>query len=49
VRGRYRFRLLLKSARGFDLSGYVRQWLEAAPRPKGNLQLEVDIDPMSFY
>jgi primosomal protein N' (replication factor Y) (superfamily II helicase) len=49
VRGRHRFRLLLKSARGFDLSGYVRQWLEAGPKPKGNLQLEVDIDPMSFY
>jgi primosomal protein N' (replication factor Y) len=49
VRGRYRFRLLLKSARAFDLSGYVRSWLDAAPKPKGNLQLEVDIDPMSFY
>jgi primosomal protein N' (replication factor Y) len=49
VRGRHRFRLLLKSPRGFDLSGYVRAWLEAAPKPKGNLQLEVDIDPMSFY
>ncbi len=49
VRGRHRFRLLLKSSRGFDLSGYVRAWLEAAPKPKGNLQLEVDIDPMSFY
>jgi primosomal protein N' (replication factor Y) (superfamily II helicase) len=49
VRGRYRFRLLVKSARGFDLSGYMRQWLDGAPKPKGNLQLEVDIDPMSFY
>jgi primosomal protein N' (replication factor Y) (superfamily II helicase) len=49
VRGRHRFRLLLKSPRSFDLSGYVRTWLEAAPKPKGNLQLEVDIDPMSFY
>jgi primosomal protein N' (replication factor Y) len=49
VRGRHRFRLLLKSPRGFDLSGYVRAWLDAAPKPKGNLQLEVDIDPMSFY
>jgi primosomal protein N' (replication factor Y) len=49
VRGRHRFRLLLKSPRSFDLSGYVRAWLEAAPKPKGNLQLEVDIDPMSFY
>jgi primosomal protein N' (replication factor Y) len=48
IKGRYRFRLLLKSARGFDLSDYVRQWLAAGPKPKGNLKLEVDIDPQSF-
>src|SRR4051812_15508221 len=49
VRGRHRFRLLVKSPRAFDLSFYMREWLAAAPKPKGNLQLEVDIDPMSFY
>ena len=48
IKGRYRFRLLLKSARGFDLSDYLRHWLTAAPKPKGNLKLEVDVDPQSF-
>jgi primosomal protein N' (replication factor Y) (superfamily II helicase) len=48
IKGRYRFRLLLKSARGFDLSDYLRQWLAAGPKPKGNLKLEVDVDPQSF-
>ncbi len=48
VRGRYRFRLLVKSPRAFDLSGYLREWLAAAPKVKGNLKLEVDIDPQSF-
>jgi primosomal protein N' (replication factor Y) len=48
IKGRYRFRLLVKSARGFDLSNYLRQWLAAAPKPKGNLKLEVDVDPQSF-
>ena len=48
VRGRYRFRLLVKSPRAFDLSAYLRQWLMAAPKPKGNLKLEVDVDPQSF-
>ena len=48
IKGRYRFRLLLKSARGFDLSDYLRHWLAAAPKPKGNLKLEVDVDPQSF-
>jgi len=48
VRGRYRFRLLIKSPRGFDLSAYLRAWLNAAPRPKGNIKLTVDVDPQSF-
>jgi len=49
VRGRHRFRLLAKSPRGFDLSGYLRQWLAAAPKPRGNVRLEVDVDPQSFF
>jgi primosomal protein N' (replication factor Y) len=48
VRGRYRFRLLVKSPRAFDLSGYLRDWLATAPKVKGNLKLEVDVDPQSF-
>jgi primosomal protein N' (replication factor Y) len=48
VRGRYRFRLLVKSPRAFDLSGYLRDWLAAGPKVKGNLKLEVDVDPQSF-
>jgi len=49
VRGRYRFRLLVKSARGFDLSAYLREWLAAAPKPKGKIKLEIDVDPQSFW
>jgi primosomal protein N' (replication factor Y) len=48
VRGRHRFRLLVKSPRGFDLSGYLRAWLAAAPKRKGTLKLDVDVDPQSF-
>jgi primosomal protein N' (replication factor Y) (superfamily II helicase) len=48
VRGRHRFRLLVKSSRAFDLSAYLRDWLARAPKPKGNVRLEVDVDPMSF-
>ena len=48
VRGRYRFRLLVKSPRAFDLSGYLRDWLAAAPKPTGNIKLDVDVDPQSF-
>jgi len=48
VRGRYRFRILVKSPRAFDLSGFLREWLTAAPKIKGNLKLEIDVDPQSF-
>jgi primosomal protein N' (replication factor Y) len=48
IKGRYRFRLLVKSLRNVDLSQYLREWLAAGPRPTGNLKLEVDVDPQSF-
>ena len=49
VRGRHRFRLLVKSPRAFDLSAYLRAWLAQAPKPRGNIRLEVDVDPQSFF
>jgi primosomal protein N' (replication factor Y) len=48
IKGRYRFRLLVKSLRNVDLPEYLREWLAAGPKTKGNLKLEVDVDPQSF-
>lgn len=48
VRGRHRMRLLVKSPRAFDLSAYIRDWLAGAPKPKGAIKLDIDIDPQSF-
>jgi primosomal protein N' (replication factor Y) (superfamily II helicase) len=48
IKGRYRFRLLVKSARAVDLPEYLREWLSLGPKTKGNLKLEVDVDPQSF-
>ena len=48
IKGRYRFRILVKSARNFDLSDYLRGWVAAGPKTKGNLKLEIDVDPQSF-
>lgn len=48
IRGRHRFRLLAKSARMFDLSGYLRDWIEAVPPPRGGVKVAVDVDPQSF-
>jgi len=49
VRGRHRFRLLAKSPRAFDLSAYLRDWLARGPKRRGNIKLDVDVDPQSFY
>ena len=48
VRGRHRYRLLVKSPRAFDLSGYLREWMAAAPKLAGGIKREVDVDPQSF-
>jgi primosomal protein N' (replication factor Y) len=49
MRGRHRFRLLAKAPRAYDLSAYVRDWLAGAPKRKGSLAVDVDIDPQSFF
>jgi primosomal protein N' (replication factor Y) len=48
IRGRHRYRLLIKAAREADLQAYLRIWLGAAPKPKGDVRLTIDIDPYSF-
>ena len=48
VRGRHRWRLLVKTARNIDLQAYLRAWLAQAGEPKGGLRLAVDVDPYSF-
>jgi primosomal protein N' (replication factor Y) len=48
IRGRRRWRLLAKSPKNYDLSGYLRDWVAAGPKPVGSLQVTVDVDPQSF-
>jgi primosomal protein N' (replication factor Y) len=48
VRGRHRWRLLVKAPREIDVQGYLRAWLDALPAIKGDLRLTVDVDPYSF-
>ena len=49
VRGRHRFRLLVKAPRDFNLSGYLREWLADAPKTRGSVRMQVDVDPQSFF
>ncbi len=48
VRGRYRFRLLIHSPRGFQLQNWLRAWFTKAPKPRGSVRVQIDIDPQSF-
>jgi primosomal protein N' (replication factor Y) len=48
VRGRHRWRLLVKAPRDKNIQGYLRAWGEALPKIGGDLRLTVDIDPYNF-
>ncbi|HXF52514.1 MAG TPA: primosomal protein N' [Hyphomicrobiaceae bacterium] len=48
IRGRHRWRLLVKAPREIDIQAYLRAWLAALPEAKGDLRLTVDIDPYGF-
>jgi primosomal protein N' (replication factor Y) len=49
VRGRHRFRLLVKAPKSADLQGFLRALLAAAPKPRGSLRVDVDVEPTSFF
>ncbi len=48
LRGRHRMRLIVKTAREVNLQDYLRDWLKSAPRAKGSVRVQVDVDPQSF-
>ena len=48
IRGRHRWRLLVKAHRETDVQAYLRTWLSALPQVRGDLRLTVDIDPYNF-
>ena len=48
VRGRHRFRLLVKSPKSTDLQGFLRAVLAEAPKERGGVRVQIDVDPMSF-
>lgn len=48
LRGRHRIRLMVQAPREMALQDYLRGWLAQGPKASGKLQLDIDIDPMSF-
>ncbi|MCO4055596.1 MAG: primosomal protein N' [Bosea sp.] len=49
LRGRHRFRLLVKTERQVDLQAYLRAWLARGPKQRGSVRVMVDVDPQSFF
>lgn len=47
LRGKYRYRFLVRADRSINLPDYMKQWLESAQAPSP-VRLKLDIDPMSF-
>ena len=47
LRGRHRFRLLLKTGKAANLQAILRQWLDST-KIKPGVKIEVDVDPYSF-
>lgn len=47
IRGRHRFRFLVKAGRNKDLQGFLKQWLGQV-NPKGSTALHIDVDPYNF-
>ena len=47
LRGRYRYRLLLKTARNVNIQNVLKKWL-AMVKIKSNVRVDVDVNPYSF-
>ncbi|SDW10382.1 primosomal protein N' [Litoreibacter albidus] len=48
IRGRHRVRLLVKAPKGAALQAAIAEWIRPV-RLKGDLRLQIDIDPQSFF
>jgi primosomal protein N' (replication factor Y) len=48
VRGRHRWRLLVKAPRDADLQGYLRAWEQNIPKLKSDVRVALDVDPYNF-
>jgi primosomal protein N' (replication factor Y) len=47
LRGKYRYRFLVKADRNINLPNYMRAWMAGVKAPR-SVRLKMDIDPMSF-
>ncbi len=48
VRGRHRWRLLVKAPRDIDVQAFLRAWSDNLPKLPSDLRVSLDVDPYSF-
>jgi primosomal protein N' (replication factor Y) len=48
IRGRHRFRLLVHGDRRADMQAYLRALIERAPKERGSVRVQIDVNPQSF-
>ncbi len=48
LRGKFRYRLLVRAEKNIDLQKAIKHWLDAVKTPS-TIRVQVDIDPQSFY
>jgi primosomal protein N' (replication factor Y) len=48
IRGRHRFRLLVRAPRSADIQTFLRAMLATAPPERGGVRVIVDVDPQNF-
>jgi primosomal protein N' (replication factor Y) len=48
IRGRHRWRILVKAPREDDIQGYLRAWAAEIPKMPTDVKISLDIDPYSF-
>jgi primosomal protein N' (replication factor Y) len=47
VRGRHRWRFLIRANREVNVQGFIRLWL-AKIKTRGSLRIDIDVDPYNF-
>ncbi len=47
VRGRYRWRYLIRAERDVNVQAFIRQWLTGI-KTRGSLRIDIDVDPYNF-
>ncbi|WP_424361715.1 primosomal protein N' [Methylocystis parvus] len=48
IRGRFRYRLLVKAPRNADVQSFLRDLIANGPKERGGIRVQIDVDPQNF-